>query len=130
MPAIAGDISGKNYGLDGGPDGIASLRLTFGRGSDATIDLRRDNRVEHLVLGLDNTYRLNQLDGQQVAVRGKWTDDHTFVVETQVLGAADRFEYTLSFVGTSVTGTIAARIESHRVPFQGHQDAGAEHLTG
>jgi CubicO group peptidase (beta-lactamase class C family) len=119
LPPTARAIAGKTFALAGAPDGIQSLSLTFD-GTEGTFVLNNERGTQRLALGLDNVYRFSDWNGERIGARGSWQNAQTFVVEEQVLGAADTLHYTLTFTDSQVDGQIAAHIQDHKVPIHGH----------
>jgi len=77
-----------------------------------------DKRVDTTV-GLDNVYRVTRIEARgDVALRGFWQNDKTFVIQQQFLNEADRLEYAFTFdkavVDLRVTGFIESTVEQVR----------------
>jgi hypothetical protein len=103
-PACAARISGTRYDFE---DNIAdwnAMTLTFGAGSaTAQIELSTAAGQESVAIGLDNVYRLSvQPDGMPIALRGRWTDAHTFAVHELVMGDLNEYDIRLEFSGSQV----------------------------
>lgn len=108
LPATAAHISGKRYSFPDNPPGWSSLSLTFAPGSataQAAISTTAgDAPVE---IGLDNVYRLGRdANGGQIALRGRWTGDHTFVVHELVIGDVNEYDARLDFSGNQVAAHV------------------------
>jgi len=68
---------------------------------------------------LDNVYRVTRIEARgDVALRGFWQNDKTFVIQQQFLNEADRLEYAFTFdkavVDLRVTGFIESTVEQVR----------------
>jgi len=117
-------ISGQTYALAANADQLKSLRLTFGRGATAEMDLLVGNEDQQLSLGLDNVYRVTPIANERYALRGYWLDDETLIIESQILGAADSTTYQLTFTGDRVDGQAVAHIEDYMAAIHGLAEPG------
>jgi CubicO group peptidase (beta-lactamase class C family) len=102
LPAIATQISGKTYTLEDNPFGWHSVIFTFEEGGDearVTIDGMRQLRF-----GLDNVYRLFSLNNNPFpeALRGRWENQNTFVLEDIVLGQTLKIISRIHFSGETL----------------------------
>jgi hypothetical protein len=104
LPAVAESVSGMIYRLSDNLSGWKTLTVTFTPGSvTAQAAITATYGDEAATIGLDNVYRLNaQANGGQIAVRGNWTDDHTFVVHELVMGDLTEYELRMDFSDTQV----------------------------
>ena len=104
LPVVAAAISGRTFQLSANTVDWKSLSVTFTAGSataQATVVTSAgDQRV---TIGMDHVYRLNaQAGGGQIALRGSWVDDHTFVVHQLVMGDLREYEIRFEFTGNQV----------------------------
>ena len=92
------------YHLSDNLSGWKTLAATFTPGSaTAQAAITATYGDEAATIGLDNVYRLNaQASGGQIAIRGNWTDDHTFVVHELVMGEINEFDIRMDFSDTEV----------------------------
>jgi hypothetical protein len=104
VPAIATQIAGKLYTFPDNPSGWKALAATFPPGSaTARITLTTTDGVVPVAIGLDNVYRLDpQPNGGQIALRGHWMGDHTFVAHELVMGDLNEYDIRLDFSGNQV----------------------------
>jgi CubicO group peptidase (beta-lactamase class C family) len=104
LPASAAQISGKRYSFPDNPPGWNTLALTFPPGSATTqAVISTTAGVVPVAIGLDNVYRLDpQPNGGQVALRGRWTGDHTFVAHELVMDDLNEYDIRLDFSGNQV----------------------------
>jgi hypothetical protein len=80
LPAIAEQISGKLYTLEENPNGWKSIMLFFEPGSSTAKGTMNGSEVFDEI-GLDNIYRRATLPTDYYFMRGRWTDDRTFMFE-------------------------------------------------
>jgi len=105
-PEIASSVSGKTYKFPGNTLNVKSLSLTFSD-PQARYDLElypQDQTKPSLrfsgPIGLDGLYRKGEPTAFGIAaVKGKWLDSHTFLIERQILGMGEQQKWTLSFDG-------------------------------
>jgi CubicO group peptidase (beta-lactamase class C family) len=107
-PALAAAISGKSYKFPGNALNIKTMSLTL-----ADVNPRFDLEISASginslkfggPIGLDGLYRKGRPTPFGVtAFRGMWSDDHTFVIDAQFLGAGEQRKWTLSFDGERPT---------------------------
>jgi hypothetical protein len=105
-PEIASSVSGKTYKFPGNTLNVKSLSLTFSD-PQARYDLElypQDQTQPSLrftgPIGLDGLYRKGEPTAFGIAaVRGKWLDGRTFLIERQILGMGEQQKWTLSFDG-------------------------------
>ena len=112
QPTTAGQISGKRYQFPENDMGWTSLQLDFQPGAAAAqAATETESGTDQASIGLDNVYRVSsQLSGGQIAVRGSWIDDHTFVAHELLMGDIHEFDVRLEFSGNSVTVHVAETV--------------------
>ena len=105
-PEIASAVSGKTYKFPGNPLNVKSLALSFADPHphyDLEIynqDQTKPSLKSDGPIGLDGVYRKGEPTASGiVAMRGKWSDGRTFVIERQMLGTGEEQKWTLSFDG-------------------------------
>jgi CubicO group peptidase (beta-lactamase class C family) len=97
LPAIAAEISGKTYTLANNPSGWQTMIFSFEDGSDeAKVTI---NGARQLAIGLDNTYRIFGVDDPTFpeALRGRWENQDTLVVEDVKLGQLSKIIIRIQF---------------------------------
>ncbi len=102
LPAMAAEISGKTYTLANNPSGWQTMIFSFEEGSDeAKVTI---NGTRQLAIGLDNTYRIYVVDDPTFpeAIRGRWENQDTLVVEDVKLGQLSRIIIRIQFSGDSI----------------------------
>ncbi len=118
LPAIAQTISGKTYTLENNSLNLRGFALTF-QDKDALFRMIVGDKRVDVPVGLDNVFRVTRIEARgEVAMRGFWQNDKTFVVQQQFLNEADRLEYALTFdkdtVDLRLTGFIDGNSEQAR----------------
>jgi CubicO group peptidase (beta-lactamase class C family) len=116
-PALASAISGKRYRFSGALNMAMSLTLAD---TNPHLDLEISVPGFNLPkfsgpIGLDGLYRRGESTPFGVpAFKGRWSDDHTFVIDVQFMGAGEQRKWTLSFDGERPTLHGKAR-DGHEV---------------
>ena len=104
LPPTASWISGHGYNLAPNPAGLHSISLMFQGADEAVVALEQRDAAFEARVGLDRVFRITDLkDGQSVALRGRWVDDATFVLESRSTTTGNRFEMRFVFAGDEVT---------------------------
>lgn len=82
LPAVAQQISGRDFVLEGNAVFESSMTLTFLDSGEAKLEFTVQNESEPRVslVGLDGLYRAS-LSGKPVLARGEWVNDQTFKIE-------------------------------------------------
>jgi len=106
-PELAKSISGKVYGFADNKLHVKSFTLNFYESDSSwvitTYGEPGSNRFTGLV-GLDGLYRKSPPAGYGInAARGRWTSEHTFVMERRILGHSETQTWALTFDGDKVT---------------------------
>jgi len=80
LPAIAREISGRQYVLEQNELGLVSIGFTFEGGDTARLELELADHRESRPIGLDGVYRVSRLapGAGPVAVRGEWLAEKEF----------------------------------------------------
>lgn len=117
LPPVARQISGQTYGLEENLYGLEKFSLSFSNHAAALI-LTAGGRTQRLPIGLDNLFRTTELEpGLGVLYglagqRGHWRDEHTFILQLQLLNGPDRFDIFFTFIN----GHASVRIQDGMVP--------------
>lgn len=117
LPAIAAEISGRTYQLDENPRDFDSFTFRFHTGAGtATIATDRADERLTAAIGLDGVYRVTPTgtegpmpDGNRLALRGRWTTDHEFVLDSHRVGDPIHATWTFRFDDTR----LAVEIDVH-----------------
>jgi CubicO group peptidase (beta-lactamase class C family) len=126
-PEIASVIAGKIYTFPENALNIRSLSLML-TDPQPHYELEIHNPTIPALkfsgpIGLDGRYRKAQPTALGVmAVRGTWSDGHTFVIDLQYLGAGEQRKWTLSFDGE--------RLSVHGKDREGHEVSANGELAG
>ncbi len=118
LPTVARQISGATYRLDANRWLHDNLRLAFGL-DDAIADFSYDTQTGGTVryrVGLDNVYRLSEVNGDTYAARGGWHSTNTFCLDVELVGYSNRDRWTLTFdeEGVQVEESGVTGDESYR----------------
>lgn len=112
LPSIAQTISGKTYTLENNALGLRGFTLSF-KDKEASFRMAGDKSLE-LPVGLDNVFRVTRIESRgEVALRGFWQNDKTFVLQQQFLNEADRLEYAFTFDKDTVDVRLTWFIEGN-----------------
>ncbi|MBM3130316.1 MAG: hypothetical protein FJ009_17025 [Chloroflexi bacterium] len=122
LPTIAQTISGKTYALENNSLNLRGFALTF-QDKDALFRMIVGDKRLDVAVGLDNVFRVTRIEARgEVAMRGFWRNDKTFVIQQQFLNEADRLEYAFTFdkdtIDLRVTGFIESNTEQARGKLQ------------
>jgi CubicO group peptidase (beta-lactamase class C family) len=101
LPAIAQGVSGKRYALEANIYDWQSFVLSF-RGQEASIHLVFGDDAQELPIGLDDVFRITQVDQfgplyDSVALKGAWQDEDTFLLHLQCLNGPHGFDVSFDF---------------------------------
>jgi hypothetical protein len=95
-------VSGKIYLLDKNDMGLDTLKVDFEEGSPVvTVTLGTTNGDTGGLIGMDNVYRITgPMDGNWLALRGRWIDANTFEArELQASPDIQEEDFRLEFTG-------------------------------
>ena len=102
LPDIASVISGKTYQLEANPAGIKTVGLEF-EDDEAILHVEWANVKQQYLAGLDNVYRLTDLDEfGVVSARGKWRSDKMFEFEMQIPTDGEVWTWIITFEEDSI----------------------------
>ncbi|MHC4618922.1 MAG: serine hydrolase domain-containing protein [Planctomycetota bacterium] len=112
QPPTAVTYSGKKYLLRENALELQSIALTLVEGSEAGLEVRIDDEVHNWVVGLDGISRINPVgELESLALKGRWIDDNTFVMDWQMVASARKYELSLHFRGDRVQIRARAVLE-------------------
>ncbi len=123
LPELARQISGKTYEVQSaeGRD-VERFSLTFEPASDvAHFEGMFDGQMIEATVGLDGIDRITPTAAGQVLLNGRWQDDHTFVMDADLLGEAIREEATFTFEGQRVTAAYRSHVYGNVFTLEGAQ---------
>lgn len=106
-PKLARAVSGKIYNFPDNELRVKSFTLNFYKQDSSwvitTYTDKGSGRLTGLV-GLDGVYRKSPPAPYGInATRGRWTSEHTFVMERRILGHSETQTWALTFDGDKVT---------------------------
>jgi CubicO group peptidase (beta-lactamase class C family) len=124
LPAIAYRISGKAFQITKNPGFyFEKVTLNFEDGQNLYRSVTTWPDGEYDVLGrMDNRFHLNELTHPQViqvAVKGYWQDEKTFVETLKVLSQLDSVIHTYTFDGDSVTIDVSSSMAGYVFQMKG-----------
>ncbi|MBI4790133.1 MAG: serine hydrolase [Chloroflexi bacterium] len=118
LPSLAQAVSGRTYILDDDALGWRAFALSFKEGA-AVFRVMGEKPVE-MAVGLDNVYRTTRVEARgDIALRGFWQNDKTFVMQFQGLNEADRLDYTFTFDKDVVDVRVTAFIDGNTAQARG-----------
>jgi CubicO group peptidase (beta-lactamase class C family) len=99
FPATAARISGKTITLSTNSPRLKELTLKFKEASEAETEILLDKTREHFKVGLDGVERFSgsKLVNLPAAAQGRWTSDHTFLLQLDLVGGINCYEIKLTF---------------------------------
>ncbi len=119
LPAIAAQISGKTYTLGDNPFGWHTLTFNFQEGADE-VKITVDGALQ-VPVGLDNVYRKFVGPDPTIteALRGRWENQDTFVVEDLVLDQMVQLTHRMQFSGDAIHITRLEKYSGSTIEFDG-----------
>jgi CubicO group peptidase (beta-lactamase class C family) len=109
LPDTARRVSGRRYLIRKERSQLRALALEFHDSRSATLSLEKPKGVYEFAIGLDNRYRITESgsfgpmpDHNRAALRGAWTDDHTFTIDSHDLGSPLHERMVIRFVDDSL----------------------------
>ena len=125
-PDIAARVSGLIYRLEPNPLDIASVRLDFPGGAEATLTLGSGQGPTRAgPVGLDGRFRWSPGEnGIPLGIRGAWTDARTFVVDYDTVGCIDGFTVTSQFADNAIAMSFADRDSGYVLQVSGTIESG------
>ncbi|MCD4741001.1 MAG: beta-lactamase family protein [Desulfobacteraceae bacterium] len=98
LPEMAQKISGQTYKYNANKHGYEKITLTFKPNKKTAMLKHVIRNYEHsLEIGLDNIYRVTYIRGNQIALKGHWSNNNTFVMLYNYIGNTIRGKSTITF---------------------------------
>jgi len=134
LPEIAAQISFRPFEFENNLLQLQSFQLGFNDISEASIQITFVDGSQSPVaaIGLDGVYRMTpgvgldrairtemETGGQTVGIRGKWTDEHTFVIEYDTITNRYAYQLQMRFEADDVTLVATDRIYGTSVTIHG-----------
>jgi hypothetical protein len=119
---MPGGRSGKTYVLEDNAAAWQSFSLDF-PGQEAKITLNIGDDSQELSVGLDDVFRISQVDqlgpiSGPIASKGSWQDEDTFLLDMQVLDGT-HYELGFDFVEGGVDVSLKDIIVGGWYPIRG-----------
>jgi hypothetical protein len=112
-PPVAAHISGKTFKLSANNLSATTLNLSFDDSSEAQAELLWNGRRVQFRVGLDAVERFstNPLVGLPQAAKGHWLSRETFLLDLNLVGAINHYEFKLTFSedGKSLKAALTER---------------------
>ena len=126
-PAMATQVSGRNYALTPNSLGLAAFALRFSNTAEAAVQFSRLGHDLRCPVGLDNVERnsTDTLVELPVSAKGQWQSANTFLLVFDRVGGIDCYRFKLKFAedGNVVdvdlserTGLVAESFKGTAVP--------------
>ncbi len=123
MPLLAERISGRKFQLGTNSLNLKTLRLGFDNSSEALAELLREEQRMTIPLGLDGIDRFstNSLINLPQAAKGQWLNEHTFLLQLDLVGGVNFYHLKLTFSkdGNKVTLDLSERTGLNGEQFTG-----------
>ena len=111
MPEMAATISSSNYVLEQNQIGFKSTNLTFVNNAACSWKYDLRDKTVSMQVGLKGNYIMNKTDfsmgvnpdGEEIACKGHWKDDDTFIIEHHIIGDPSKQIFELRFSKQTVT---------------------------
>jgi CubicO group peptidase (beta-lactamase class C family) len=105
MPATAATVSNRNYIVDANELDFKSFCLVFNNSDECLWRLQMGQKTVTYHIGMDGRYRITRPgfsmgvnpDGEQVACRGYWKGDDTFLIEYHIIGDPSKQNFDIRF---------------------------------
>lgn len=98
LPKIAKEISGRTYKFDSNQFGYKSISFTFQQNKKVALCKIRLEGVDYAAkIGLDNIYRVTKTGDKQLAFKGHWSNDKTFLLSYNDIGHTHRGVASITF---------------------------------
>jgi CubicO group peptidase (beta-lactamase class C family) len=123
MPEIATKVASKKYALEPNKLGIQSFVLAFKDGRECMMKLTIGKQTLDFPVGLDGNFRVvntgislgSNSEQSQLASKGSWVNDNTFVVKSHILGDVVTQVFAMKFTDDDVSLDFGNTISSTRV---------------
>jgi CubicO group peptidase (beta-lactamase class C family) len=111
MPQAAAKVSGKKFALEANKMGMQSFVLSFKDGRECAMKVTTGELTLDFPIGLDGNFRIanagvsfgNNSEQSQIASKGSWVDDKTFVFKFHILGDVVTEVFSLKFTDDDVS---------------------------
>ncbi len=115
LPKIAETISHHKYSFEPNDVGFKSIYLTFSKNSECLWEYYLREKKVALQIGLNGIYIVNKIDfymavnpdGDEIACKGYWKNEETFIIEHHIIGDPSKQIFELHFTGQNVTMHIS-----------------------
>jgi CubicO group peptidase (beta-lactamase class C family) len=105
MPEIAAQISDTKYSLVPNNIGLTASTLIFKDSNECIWEYSIGRQLVHLQVGINGLYKINEIpfsmgvhpDKEEIACKGHWKDNKTFVIEHHIIGDPTKQIFELSF---------------------------------
>lgn len=110
MPEIAAQISDTKYSLAPNNIGITASTLIFKESNECIWEYSIGKQLIHLQVGINGLYKINEIpfsmgvhtDKEEIACKGHWKDNKTFVIEHHIIGDPSKQIFELNFVEKNI----------------------------
>jgi len=115
MPEIAAKNSNNNYIFEPNKTGFKSTSLTFDKNATCSWRYSLGDKKVDMQVGLKGNYIINKIDfsmgvhpdGEEIACKGYWKNDDTFIIEHHIIGDPSKQIFELRFHDKNVTMNIS-----------------------
>jgi CubicO group peptidase (beta-lactamase class C family) len=115
LPKTAAKISNNNYIFEPNKMGFKSTIFTFAKNAACSWKYCLGDKKITMQVGLKGNYILNKIDfsmgvhpdGEEIACKGYWKNDDTFIIEHHIIGDPSKQIFELLFDGKNVTMNIS-----------------------
>jgi CubicO group peptidase (beta-lactamase class C family) len=98
LPKTAKEISGRTYKFDSNQFDYENISFTFQQNKKTALCKIRLKGVDYEAeIGLDNIYRVTETGDKQLAFKGHWSDDKTFLLSYNDIGNTKRGVASITF---------------------------------
>jgi len=126
-PAIADVVSGSSFAMEENPQKVTRFRFDFPAGHEARLEVTTAEGEVKLSIGLDGVYRIVETgsygsmpgNDNRFAMRGAWTGDRTFELETIELGNPVQARALVTFTEDTIEIEMAMRPLGRTVRLKG-----------
>jgi CubicO group peptidase (beta-lactamase class C family) len=123
MPEIATKVASKKYTLEPNKLGIQSFVLAFKDVRECMMKVTIGKQTLDFPVGLDGNFRIvntgislgSNSEQSQLASKGSWVDDKTFVVKSHILGDVVTQVFSIKFTDDDVSLDFGNTISSTRI---------------
>ncbi len=125
LPETAGQINGKIFGVNAF---LSSFSLAFDSPDTCILNITQQGKKIALPVGLDGVYRVSNAKQlgtllwyppyQGVALKGRWEDGNTFIIDWQYAEEPYHEEYKFTFEGDNATMEVTEYVVGCAGPMQ------------